>query len=374
MVKKKLKDTRKSSYQIRLRNSENLGVSLGLVSDGLCTIDLDDDNCADVFFKANPKLANGLITKGQRGCNVWVKVVGDYPPTRKFRWGEWRADGAHTVICGIHPEGPSYTCVSENEPVTINFEEIIFPFDDTPSLSNTKVSHNIEFCNRTKKEERVEEGGDNHINQLYRKLVQPYIRPYRKTRNLNLVKSVSFLFYNVSPEIAVELGMEIYDRYQSVWNDSRERHEYECRHLIESMERDFPGGLPSNFSKVFESLTENGKIAFRICRSLQKKGRGKFFLSGPELQQRMGLAYQNKAYRLIKILEEMRVISCVKKGSYSRRQGSEYRWILRPANKGKIIRITGDTSNPPALPCRHLASNPNYYPDFDPMGRDALIA
>lgn len=135
----------------------NVGVLLGQNSDGLCTIDLDDDQFATEFLAANPRLAKTLRTRGLRGCNIWVRIEGSYPATKHLRHrllldsnqkarrvGEWRATGSQTILCGTHPEKVDYQFVVWAKPIEIRFEEINWPADWTspggePSRSRVSV-------------------------------------------------------------------------------------------------------------------------------------------------------------------------------------------------------------------------------------------
>jgi hypothetical protein len=111
----------------------NIGIAQGEVSNGLCSIDFDDDEWMQRFLDANPLLAGSLRTRGARGGNVWLRCVGAYP--RLFvlktddgtKVGEWRATGAQTIISGQHPSGCQYTFTVEAPPVAIAFDQIILP-------------------------------------------------------------------------------------------------------------------------------------------------------------------------------------------------------------------------------------------------------
>src|SRR5262252_9737798 len=52
----------------------NVGIAQGVVSNGLCSIDIDVDDEVEGFVALNPKLANSLRSKGARGCNIWFRV------------------------------------------------------------------------------------------------------------------------------------------------------------------------------------------------------------------------------------------------------------------------------------------------------------
>jgi hypothetical protein len=110
-----------------------LAVSLGEASGGLCSIDIDDDESVEPFLALNPKLRKTLRSRGNRGCNLWVRIEGDYPSVSPIKkpdgkaWGEWRSTGATTTIHGNHPEGMSYTRSPEVSPITMRFDEIVWP-------------------------------------------------------------------------------------------------------------------------------------------------------------------------------------------------------------------------------------------------------
>jgi hypothetical protein len=101
------------SYLAGLNHGQNIGVLLGAASDGLCSIDADNDEYLEEFLKLNPGLRETLISRGARGGNVWLRIDGPYPKSVNLTldgksWGEWRADGMQTVIHGTHPSGREY--------------------------------------------------------------------------------------------------------------------------------------------------------------------------------------------------------------------------------------------------------------------------
>ena len=119
-------------YQAQLANG-NIGVLLGTASDGLCAIDIDSDEELEAFLTLNPILPGTLITKGARGAQLWVKVEGQYPPLTKLKtdagedYGEWRAGGGQSIIHGIHPSGVHYQRLHDSPPISITFEQIVWP-------------------------------------------------------------------------------------------------------------------------------------------------------------------------------------------------------------------------------------------------------
>lgn len=123
----------KPGYCKKLDSGCNLAVLTGNPSGGLCSIDIDEDEAVEPFLSLNPKLRETLRSRGRRGCNLWVRIDGAFPPPAALKnadkraWGEWRSTGVCTTIHGVHPEGMNYTRSPEVAPVTMRFEEIQWP-------------------------------------------------------------------------------------------------------------------------------------------------------------------------------------------------------------------------------------------------------
>ncbi len=129
---------------LRRLESGNIAVKLGHASGGLCSIDIDDDNQFEAFLELNPSLKDSLITKGERGANIWVYIDGEYPPSKNTgphsSWKiEWRAEGNYTIISGMHPKGCSYRFLNETPPLTVSLEDINWP--EASGLAQKFVDH-----------------------------------------------------------------------------------------------------------------------------------------------------------------------------------------------------------------------------------------
>jgi Primase C terminal 2 (PriCT-2)/Bifunctional DNA primase/polymerase, N-terminal len=115
----------------------NIGVSLGAASNGLHSIDCDDETTFEQLLRSNPRLEDTLHSHGNRGGNIWIRIEGEAPKTAHFfrefrskdtRLGEWRGTGGQTIIYGQHPCGVAYR--HNGKPViTLNFSDIIWPDD-----------------------------------------------------------------------------------------------------------------------------------------------------------------------------------------------------------------------------------------------------
>ena len=141
-----------STHLAELEKAGNIGVALGKVSNGLITIDIDDENYLEPFLQANPLLRNSLRTTAQRGCNIWLRCTTDYPRSCKLRnrsgdeIGEWRADGNQTIIAGTHPDGVPYRFVVKSPAIAIDYSEIVWPDVILPpdATESNRVKNNRE--------------------------------------------------------------------------------------------------------------------------------------------------------------------------------------------------------------------------------------
>jgi hypothetical protein len=75
--------TRQPDYQTRLDEAisrrGNIGVLLGAPSENLVAIDFDNDALIERFLALNPKLSGTLRSRARRGCQFWLRIMGDYP-------------------------------------------------------------------------------------------------------------------------------------------------------------------------------------------------------------------------------------------------------------------------------------------------------
>lgn len=133
------------NYLLKLSKG-NIGVALGPVSGDLVSLDIDADPDLEEFLKLNSAIANTLRSRGRRGGNVWWRMDGPYPPLSLLKrngtgFGEWRADGAQTIIHGIHPEGMPYVITNRKPPLRITFSSIVFPPGVKPPSSKDGIVH-----------------------------------------------------------------------------------------------------------------------------------------------------------------------------------------------------------------------------------------
>ena len=153
-------DSKQESYQADLQKN-NVSVRF----DGnLCSIDIDDDEEIEPFLDLNPGLRDTLITKGQRGVQIWVRCEEDpwlakkgfssWYPTKKLNhtqkkikkvitnketgeeeerllpkaWGEWRSgSGSKSTVAGKHPSGVEYQWLNNNGILKVFFRDIRWP-------------------------------------------------------------------------------------------------------------------------------------------------------------------------------------------------------------------------------------------------------
>ena len=129
----RLTDMSAPSYLAELERAGNIGVALGRASNGLVTLDFDNEDYIERFLEANLLLRTTLRTTALRGCNIWLRCTTDYPRSSKLRnrsgeeIGEWRADGNETIVAGTHPTDVPYRFVVEDLVIAIDYSEIVWP-------------------------------------------------------------------------------------------------------------------------------------------------------------------------------------------------------------------------------------------------------
>lgn len=135
---RQLADMNDAKYLAKLEKAGNIGVALGKRSNGLVTIDLDDDKYVDAFLQVNPALTQTLRTRASRGCNIWLRLADEYPASSSLKnssgkkIGEWRADGNQTIIAGLHPDGMRYRFLVEAPVIKITYQELKWPKNFIP--------------------------------------------------------------------------------------------------------------------------------------------------------------------------------------------------------------------------------------------------
>ena len=99
------------------------------MSGGLCALDFDQDEDLAAFLAVNPALAATTRSRGSRGGMVWVRITGQFPSSCTTKHFEWRANGRLSTIYGRHPKGMDYTVLVASPPVTVAFDDIVWPAD-----------------------------------------------------------------------------------------------------------------------------------------------------------------------------------------------------------------------------------------------------
>lgn len=130
---KTLPEVMHNAGHLRTLEEGNIGVLLGRVSGGLCALDFDVDADADAFLAVNPPLAASFRSRGKRGCQVWLRLVGEFPASENVKDAtgrktcELRADGRQSIVAGVHPDGMEYTWPVDAPPLTLPFAEVAWP-------------------------------------------------------------------------------------------------------------------------------------------------------------------------------------------------------------------------------------------------------
>lgn len=366
-------DTRHPAYQASVTKAGAIGVLLGEPSQGLCSIDFDEDLALEEFLKANPALQVCLRTKGKRGANIWVILDGVIPPSRKLKSGgkdigEWRAKGNHTLIAGIHPDGGEYFRLVDASPARLRYEDIAWPFGDTPSpppslsegsecsgcseyskaSEGSEVSVESPFLHhlhpsatlgdriKASAQARKELASHPQLKKLYDRFIENRFTPAQGRRNSDLIEMVTFLFRAVSISQLEALVGAFYDLNQDVFRDSREQHMREAMAHVEACRIAWLDELPREVRECIPTLPADYQAAFGICLDLAKLDDkrckpSEFFLSYNELGDRLGLR-PKRAQRILHTFEAEGWLRIIQKGTQHKKgalgKATFYAWLL----------------------------------------------
>jgi putative DNA primase/helicase len=126
-VERPFAGTKSEAYRALFTAETNIAVYLGKASGGLCAIDCDADDDLAALLAVNPALVNTTRSRGSRGGMLWIRITGEFPRSCKTERFEWRGDGNLSTIFGRHPKGMDYQLICDAPPVSIAFEEIVWP-------------------------------------------------------------------------------------------------------------------------------------------------------------------------------------------------------------------------------------------------------
>ncbi|MEJ6579658.1 MAG: bifunctional DNA primase/polymerase [Akkermansiaceae bacterium] len=369
----KFKSTQVVTYQQRLAAAPAIAVCLGSQSEGVCSIDFDDDSALAEFITLNPSLKTSLTTAGRRGCNIWLRVTGDLPRTKILKrgdepLGEWRSTGGYTIICGLHPEGSSYRVLVDAPPISLTFEEIIWPEDwTTPEVvlfpTSSPLSQSSEYSlpsqvsksslyhgpqsliERDQQANKAREKLAQNValSRLYERYVFRSFTPKQGSRNGSLIAMVTFLFHTVGRTRLIELVTAFHQTNYDIFLDPLSQHMNEATSHLESLEVGFIAKLSPPELAIVQQLPLQHLEAFRICRDLANADRaespaGEFFISFNELADRLSTS-PSQAGRVIEALISLRAFEVITKGQRYQKgrksSATRYRWLLEKSKFDK---------------------------------------
>lgn len=133
-----IEQSRKPSHLLTFRGEfRNIAVVLG---NGLVGVDWDVQDLFEEFLHLNAFTQTTLISQGNRGGTVWLRIDGEHPDKRvdlidpervdsdgePLHLGEWRAAGCCSIIHGPNLIGGFYSH-NQKDPVAVTFSDITWP-------------------------------------------------------------------------------------------------------------------------------------------------------------------------------------------------------------------------------------------------------
>jgi hypothetical protein len=351
-----LTDMSAPSHLAKVERAGNIGVALGRASNGLVTVDFDNEDYVEAFLEVNPLIRTTLRTTAQRGCNIWLRCTTDYPPSCKLRnrsgdeIGEWRADGNQTIIAGTHPDGVPYRFVVESPAIAIGYSEIVWPdVILAPATESKRVRRVIE-------KEGVSVGGGLQIQAFFGVDLIAQIAPTDYHQNNASLFSLARLvksYENGIGRAATEIErLLVFDRWCLVtsrfWRPELTRDDYYAEFLEACSYARI--GLDENPIEVAVSLAKTAplpqvrgftderiRLLVAICREMQGiTGAAPFFLPTRKLSETLGACHTQVA-RWLRILERSLRVIHLAPGEVRRRGGSRSpRYHYRPPTRNPL--------------------------------------
>lgn len=364
-----------------------IAVSLGRVSEGLCTIDFDTPDMAEKFFQLNPTLRETMRTCRVRGENVWFIIKGAYPRSTTLKSnagqvGEWRADGNLTMIYGLVRDErkretfpTAYRFISEQPPLVIEYSEIIWPPRIIPPAieeqlileNNSSANLTIPFvCNpaslnsctaallynkqagpadwlkiHSEASKSLSEESPT-LKKLYDRYIEPRFRATPGGRNEFVISSAPFLCHTVGLSVALRLMMHFYLINRRHFKATPNEHQQSCVAALKGAIKTFFLSLSDEERAVYAALERPlEQDLFRINRDLAlyhsaKGGASEYFLSHDHAGERAGVEAM-QAWRVQTKFVDCGLIQmgqCGQKPQKGLRskQATSWRWLLSIKN------------------------------------------
>ena len=351
-------------YLARL-GTGNIGVVLGPKSGGLCSLDIDSNDGVKVFAQLNQDICQTLCTQGQRGCNFWWKMEGWYPGLTVLKrnglpWGEWRADGAQTIISGVHPSGQPYRFQNRLKPTTIAFGAICWPKDVFPRLLAPTTGVQDSSCTQVHRhtdtqETQVTQGnscgsgvdavvptpftveealaaaktrapGGNHdcLFKLARGIRAVEQSQGRLLPESDLENIVRRWFTDAAPHLKQGLS---FDDYRFEFMDA-----YECvkcplgMGLVQTAWKKVLTSPPPPSAERFQDMSVRQVVS--LCRELWlSNGRKPFFLSCRTIQRLLGHPHHSRAALWLRGFVRTKILKVVEPGDTATRKATLYEYL-----------------------------------------------
>jgi hypothetical protein len=364
-------DAMRDSAYVRKLIVGNVGAALGITSAGLVSIDIDDDDAVQPFLARNPALLATFQTKGRRGCNFWLQMMGLYPPTTKLKlngkaWGEFRSHGSQTIVWGVHPEGMRYQWLTRHPALAITFESIVWPdglegFNKAPKPYFLKeAAHCTDGTDGTEGIDGIEVVSSSVVCPLppSSSLTLEYLISVATPTEVHQTHSALFTLARgvKTLELQESAGPFPIERLQaicSLWFKktpnpflSHSFEDYFMEFLSCYKDVRFPMGTGDTLKEALERARANPnpppecalvsdpqkKLLIGLCYELQRQaGNEPFFVSARDCEKLLGQPWRTCAYWLNGFVV-LGILQIVEKADKKRRRSTRFRYITRPAS------------------------------------------
>lgn len=307
---------------------------------GILCLDFDDLN--EALPEAKSRISSDshtaacFVSPSGNGLKVFVRIKGDHRAS-------FEAAKIHYLGLGYKVDDSckdvSRLCYVSYDPDIYVSSESPEPFHGNSSLPSPLLSITESISTST-----IQDGGvagrirvrqelvNNHdykdTLELYESIVAPRLRVEKHKRNDALTGIIPFLYNAVSKTVAGKLCGIMLLLNADAYTGSLEQQMTSLDSLWAGCHSNYEAQLSPEEKAAYQLLDDGDQTAFRVFRDLARIGKGSFFISYGEAQERL----HTNGSRLIGKFHEYGILEVIAKGTQrqpgQRGKAGTYRWGL----------------------------------------------
>jgi len=337
LVKKELLKAVTPSGTFTKRKNSELAKHSGI----LC---LDFDHIGEGLPEAKSRISSDkhtaacFVSPSGNGLKVFVKIEGDHRACFELAKSHYKGlgysvdDSCKEVsrLCYVSYDPDIYVSSDSPEPFLGNSSLPSPLLSKTISISTTTSTiqdGGIE-CRIRARQELAKNPDSKDSMELYESIVAPRLIVQSHKRNEALTGIIPFLYNAVSKSVAERMCSIMLQLNTDAYKGSLDEQMTSLKSLWMGCDSNYEATLSPEEKAAYQLLNEVDQTAFRVFRDLARLGRGSFFFSYNEAQERL----HTNGSRVIGRFCDYGILEVVTKGTQrlpgQRGRAGTYRWLL----------------------------------------------